>query len=109
MRMKCLTCLPFALLATSAAAERLATTFLDDYINTPDDSYAWEVAATHPGEAVDTVVIDLNLPTLADTGASGSHRTPEATLARRRGPQADDLRRRAPVHRRRQQQAAGRR
>lgn len=59
MRMKCLTCLPLAVLATSVAAERPATTVLDEYVHAPDDSYAWEVVATHPGEAVDAVVIDL--------------------------------------------------
>ena len=59
MWMKCLACLPLAVLATSAAAEPPATTVLDEYVHAADDSYSWEVVATHPGEAVDTVVIDL--------------------------------------------------
>ena len=48
-----------ALATMPVAAERPDATFLDDYVNAPDDSYAWQVAATHPGEHVDTVVIDL--------------------------------------------------
>ncbi|MYE23806.1 MAG: PhoPQ-activated pathogenicity [Gammaproteobacteria bacterium] len=59
MRMRWLTCVAFAALAMSAAAEPPAATVLDEYVNAPDDSYSWQVAATHPGEHVDTVVIDL--------------------------------------------------
>ena len=49
-----------AVLATMPGlAEQPASTFLDEYVNAPDDSYGWQVAATHAGESVDTVVIDL--------------------------------------------------
>ena len=59
MRMRWLTCVAFAALAMSVAAAPPASTVLDEYVNAPDDSYSWQVAATHPGEHVDTVVIDL--------------------------------------------------
>ena len=60
MWMKRLTHSALAVLATTPiVAERPATTVVDEYVNAPDDSYSWQVAATHPGESVDTVVIDL--------------------------------------------------
>lgn len=59
MRMKWVALLALVALVTSAAAERPASTVLDEYVNAPDDAYAWQVVATHAGEAVDTVVIDL--------------------------------------------------
>lgn len=49
-----------AVLATAAAgANQPVETVIDEYVNAPDDGYSWQVAATHPGEHVDTVVIDL--------------------------------------------------
>ncbi|MDE0008052.1 MAG: PhoPQ-activated protein PqaA family protein [Gammaproteobacteria bacterium] len=49
--------LAVAVLTTAAAGAN--QTVIDEYVNAPDDSYSWQVAATHPGEHVDTVVIDL--------------------------------------------------
>ena len=60
MWLKRATYLVLAVLATMpGSAEQPAATFLDEYVNAPDHSYAWQVAATHPDEHVDTVVIDL--------------------------------------------------
>ena len=60
MRMKRLTGLVLAALAAAAVgANQPGETFIDEYVNAPDDSFSWEVAATHPGEGIDTIVIDL--------------------------------------------------
>ena len=35
------------------------STVIDDYVQTADDSYAWEVVATHEGDDITTVVVDM--------------------------------------------------
>ena len=54
---------PLAALATilvvSASAQEPRRTVIDDYVQAADDSYAWQVAATHEGDGFTTVVVDM--------------------------------------------------
>lgn len=48
-----------ALAAPAAPAAPAATTSIDDYVAAPDDSYAFEVVAAHPGDGATTFVVDM--------------------------------------------------
>ena len=54
-----LAALAMLLLASASAQELPRRTAIDDYVQAADDSYSWQIAATHEGDGITTVVVDM--------------------------------------------------
>ena len=58
---------------STAAGELLQRTLLDDYVNHPDNTHTWQIAATKEVEGARLVVVDMVSQHLPHRGGSRSH------------------------------------